>query len=133
MRDFELVQGLQMLGMAYGKEFSQQECELYYEFLQGYTYETFKTAIKNIITSSKFLPKVTDIIEACEGAKTQTRFDVVEFMKQMGYFKHIKEYEKTILFMERNIVPEWLQNDINTYYRMMQQERLGTNEQLKLR
>lgn len=133
MRDFELVQGLQMLGMAYGKEFSQQECELYYEFLQGYTYETFKTAIKNIIKSSKFLPKVTDIIEACEGAKTQTRFDVVEFMKQMGYFKHIKEYEKTILFMERGIVPEWLQNDINTYYKMMQQERLGTNEQLKLR
>ena len=133
MRDFELVQGLQMLGMAYGKEFSQQECELYYEFLQGYTYETFKTAIKNIIKSSKFLPKVTDIIEACEGAKTQTRFDVVEFMKQMGYFKHIKEYDKTILFMERNIVPEWLQNDINTYYKMMQQERLETNEQLKLR
>ena len=133
MKPEELTKGLKVLELAYGKEFTPEESSTYYEFLGEYSYETFKTAVKNIIRSNKFMPKISDLIEACEGAKTQTKYDVIEFMKQMGYFKHPREYEKTMLFMERNIVPEWLQNDINTYYKMMQQERLGTNEQLKLR
>lgn len=132
MKDFELVQGMQMLGMAYGKEFTQQECELYYEFLREYSYETFKIAIKNIIRTSKFLPKINEIIEACENAKVQTRYEVIEYMNQTGYFKHIREYEKTIQFMERGIIPEWLKNDINTYYKMMINNRLEQSETLMI-
>lgn len=130
MKNIELVQGLQMLGMAYGKEFTQQECELYYEFLREYNYETFKKAIKNIIRTSKFIPKINEIIEACDKAKEQTRFEVLEYMNQQGYFKHPREYEKASLFMERGIVPSWLQNDINKYYKMMVNNRLEHNEQL---
>lgn len=129
MKNVELVQGMQMLGMAYGKEFTQQECELYYEFLQEYTYETFKTAIKNIIKTSKFIPKINELIEACESAKSQVRFDVIEYMNKAGYFKDPKEYEKTTHFMERGTVPSWLQEDINKYYKQMVSNRLGHEEQ----
>lgn len=129
MKDYELVQGMQMLGMAYGKEFTQQECELYYEFLREYSNETFKTAVKNIIRSSKFLPKINELIEACDNAKEQVKFDVLEFMRDKGYFKAPIEYEKASLFMERGNVPEWLQKDINEYYKMMRQETLGYEEQ----
>lgn len=124
MKDFELVQGMQMLGMAYGKEFTQQECELYYEFLQEYSYETFKTAVKNIIRTSKFIPKVNEIIEACESAKSQVRFDVIEYMNNLGYFKDTTEYQKASHFMERGTVPSWLQEDINKYYKQMVNNRL---------
>lgn len=128
MKDFELVQGMQMLGMAYGKEFTQQECELYYEFLREYSSETFKKAIKNIIRTSKFLPKINELIEACDNAKEQVRFDVLEFMRDKGYFKAPIEYEKASLFMERGNVPEWLQKDINEYYKMMNQTTLEHTE-----
>lgn len=130
MKNFELVQGMQMLGMAYGKEFTQQECELYYEFLREYNIETFKTAIKNIIRTSKFLPKINEIIEECERCKEQVKFDVLEFMNNKGYFKDTLEYQKASLFMERGIVPEWLQKDINEYYKMMRQETLEHKETL---
>ena len=132
MKNVELVQGLQMLGMAYGKEFTQQECELYYEFLQEYSYETFKTAIKNIIRTSKFIPKINELIAACDNAKEQVRFDILEFMNDKGYFKAPIEYEKASLFMERGNVPEWLQKDINEYYKMMRQETLEHKETLMI-
>ena len=132
MKDYELVQGMQMLGMAYGKEFTQQECELYYEFLREYSNETFKTAIKNIIRSSKFIPKINELIQACDNAKEQVKFEVIEYMNSIGYFKHPKEYEKATLFMERGVVPEWLQKDINEHYRMMINNRLEHKETLMI-
>ena len=129
MTEQEIIKGLTYLGVSYGKTFTPQECQIYHDFLKDYSYETFVTAIKNIIKTSKFLPKITELIEACEGAKIQTRFDVIEYMNQIGYFKHPREYEKATLFMERGIVPEWLQNDINTYYKMMVNNRLESHEQ----
>lgn len=128
MTEQELVKGLAYLGMAYGKEFTQQECQIYYDFLKEYNYDTFVTAIKNIIKTSKFIPKITELIEACEGAKSKTRFDVVEYMNRTGYFKHPKEYEKATTFMERGIVPDWLRDDMNKYYKIMLNSRVEHQE-----
>ena len=130
MKQEELIKGLKVLGIAYGKDFNQEECATYYEFLQEYNYETFKTAVKNIIRKSKFMPKINELIEECENYKERTKFEVLDFMKEKGYFKSIIEYEKATSFMERNIVPEWLQRDINEYYKMMKQDKLGYQEQI---
>lgn len=132
MTEQELIKGLAYLGMAYGKEYSKMECEQHYDFLKEYSYETFVTAIKNIIKTSTFIPKISDLINACESAKTTTRFDVIEYMYKVGYFKHPKEYEKTTLFMEKGIVPKWLQDDINKYYKQMINNRLEHKETLMI-
>lgn len=140
MKQDELVKGLKILGVAYSKEFTQDECFTYYEFLQEYSYETFKAAIKNIIKKSKFLPKISDIIEECENCKEQVKHDVIEFMLKVGYFKKsdygelneaqaIRNYEKAISFVEKGIVPKWLQEDMNYYYKLMKQEKLEYQEQ----
>lgn len=129
MSEQEIVKGLTYLGMAYGKEFTKQECEQHYDFLKEYNYETFVTAIKNIIRTSKFLPKITDLLEACEECKTTMKFDVIEYMNKAGYFKDIKEYEKATSFMEKGIVPSWLQSDMNKYYKQMISNRLEHKEQ----
>ena len=128
----ELLKGLTYLGTAYGKEYNKIECEQHYDFLKDYSYETFILAIKSIIRTSKFLPKITELLEECEKHKEQVKNDVIEFMKSQGYFKDIREYEKATLFMERGIVPEWLQNDINRYYKMMRQETLDHKETLMI-
>ena len=87
MKQEELVKGLKVLGIAYSKDFTQDECSTYYEFLQEYSYETFKTAVKNIIKKSKFLPKISELVEECENCKEQLKFEVIEFMNAKGYFK----------------------------------------------
>lgn len=140
MTEQELTKGLVYLGSAYGKEYNKVECEQHYDFLNEYSYETFVKAIKNIIKKSKFLPKISDIIEECENCKEQVKHDVIEFMLREGYFKKgdygelsdaqaLKNYEKAISFIEKDIVPKWLQEDINHYYKLMKQEKLEYQEQ----
>ena len=128
MTEQELIKGLTYLGTAFGKEYSKMECEQHYDFLKDYSYETFVTAIKNIIRTSKFLPKITELLEECDRCKEKVKYEVLEFMKDRGYFKAPIEYEKASLFMERGNVPEWLQKDINEYYKMMKQETLEHKE-----
>ena len=131
------------LGIAYGKEFTQQELTIYYDFLKEFTDETLVKAIKNIIKKSKFLPKITEILEECENCKEHIKHEVIEFMLNMGYFKKgingeldstqaLRNYEKTCSFIERGIVPEWLQDDMNYYYKLMKQERLDHQERLMI-
>ena len=132
MKQEELVKGLKVLGIAYSKDFTQDECSTYYEFLQEYSYETFKTAVKNIIKKSKFLPKISELVEECENCKEQLKFEVIEFMNAKGYFKSPIEYEKTIMWYSKGIIPSWLKEDLNKYYKMMQQDKLSYSEQLMI-
>lgn len=131
MAEVELTKGLTYLGTAFGKQYTKIELEQHYEFLKEYSYETFITAIKNIIRTSKFLPKITEILEECEKCKEQVKFGVLEFMKSKGYFKAPTEYEKASLFMERGTVPEWLKNDMNKYYKMMNPNQIESKSTIR--
>lgn len=130
MTQEELTKGLSYLGMAYGKEYSSIECEQHYDFLREYNYQTFVEAVKSIIRKSKFLPKITELLEECEKYKEHTKFEVLEFMKSKGYFKATSEYEKAIKYLETNVIPEWFRNDLNEHYKMMQQVKLEHKETL---
>lgn len=139
----EFIKGMEVLGTAFDREYTPKDCDTYYEFLKSYSYETFKTAVKNIITKSKFVPKISELIEECESCKVQIKYDVLEFMKAKGYFKigeygelsseqETRNYEKTIMWMERGNVPAWLQEVINNYYKMMKQELLASTSQSRI-
>ena len=117
MSEQEFIESMTYLGLAFNKTYTQEEIKQHYDFLKEYNDTIFTTAIKNIIKTSKFLPKINELIEACENAKSVIRFDVLEYMKQIGYFKDPSEYVKASHFMESGIVPSWLQNDINNYYK----------------
>ncbi len=141
MKMEEFIKAVSYLGMAYGKEYSQAETMQMYQFLKDYNYQTMIDAVNNIIRKSKFLPKIAELIEECESCKTKSRFEVIEYMMKSGYFKlgiirsngeqimlddehAMRNYEKAIKFLERGIVPDWFQKDINYYYSMMKQEKL---------
>lgn len=132
MKKEELFKGLTYLGTAYGKQYTKIELEQHYDFLKDYSYEIFIIAIKNIIRTSKFLPKITELIDECESQRETVKFDVIEYMNKVGYFKHPREYEKATLFMEKGNVPEWLQKDINKYYKQMVSNRLENKETLMI-
>lgn len=142
MKMDEFVKAVSYLGMAYGKEYSQAETMQMYDFLKEYNYQTMIDAVKSIIRTSKFVPKIADLIEACENNKSTQRVEVVKYMRDIGYFKQgsygeltdehaTRNYNKTMMWLERGVVPDWLQDDINYFYNKMHQERLsGTKTNL---
>lgn len=137
MRIEEAIKGLSFLGLAYGKEYSQLEVQQVYEFIKEYNYETFIKAVKELIRTSKFLPKIADLIETCEKQKEAIKIEVVEYMKNDGYFTQngflddtqaSKNYNKTISWLECGTTPEWLKNDINLYYQKMHNIQIETKQ-----
>ena len=137
----EFKDSISYLGIAYNKEFTKKELQLYYDFLKDYNDETLVKAIKNIIKKSKFLPKINELIDECNNCKQNIKYEVVEFMLKSGYFKkgdyeeldfeqELRNYEKTKKFINENNVPEWLKQDINYYYKLMKQDRLENNQKL---
>lgn len=145
MKQEEFVKAIAYLGMAYNKEYSQAETMQMYDFLKEYNYQTFTKAIKNIIKTSKFVPKIADLIEECENCKSSAGYEVVEYMNKCGYFKRgysgiddngnkfeftiddehaERNYNKAIMWLEQGTVPSWLQEDINRYYRKMDKVQL---------
>jgi len=141
MKQEEFVKGLTYLGLAYGKEFTQLETQQMYDFLKEYNYDTFTKAVKNIIRSSKFIPKIADLIEECENCKSSVRIEVIDYMRESGYFKlsykpehqlsdehATRNYLKARTFLQRGIVPDWLQADMNEYYTRMKQEKLTASQ-----
>ena len=135
MRIEELIKGLNFLGLAYGKEYNQMEAQQIYEFLKEYEYETFIKAVKEIIRTSKFLPKISELIEACEKYKLTANKDVIDYMRSVGYFsysaygevteeKASRNYGKALRFIELGVIPDWLQEDIDYYVNQMHQLRL---------
>lgn len=135
MKIEELVKGLNFLGLAYGKEYSQMEAQQVYEFVKEYNYDTFIKATKEIIRTSKFLPKIADLIEACEKYKGSERKEVIDYMRSVGYFKYSaygevtdekasRNYCKALRFIELGVIPDWLQEDIDYYVNQMHQLRL---------
>lgn len=142
MKQEEFVKGLTYLGMAYGKEYNQMETKQIYEFVKEYNYETFVKAINSIIRTSKFVPKIAELIEECEKYKSATKTEVIKYMWNTGYFKlsyrpehqlsdehAMRNYNKVIMWLERDLLPDWLQEDINYYYKLMKQEKLTMKEQ----
>ncbi len=128
----QFSESMAYLGLAYGKEFTHQELSMYYDFLKGYSDATLTNAIKNIIRKSKFLPKITELLEECDNCKEKTKFEVLEYMNSQGYFKAGSEYDKAIMFLERNNIPEWFKADLNRYYKMMLSNRLEHKETLMI-
>ena len=125
----EFIESMTYLGLAFNKTFTKNELILHYDFLKEYDDEVFTKAVKNIIRKSKFLPKINELIEECEIVKEEVKFNILEIMKNDGYFKNIREYEKATNFLKSGIIPEWFANDMNNY----RNSQLANNERLYLR
>lgn len=126
----EFIKNMTYLGLAYDKQYTQEEIKLYYDFLKDFSDDVIVKAIKEIIKTSKFIPKITELVEKCQSIKENISFDVLEYMNNVGYFKDASEYEKASLFLKKGIIPYWLRKDIDIYYKKMLNERLLNKEQV---
>lgn len=126
----------------YFKDLKEEETlgmyAMYEEELSQYNEETLKSAIKEIIRNSKYMPSLKEIIDQCDKCRTYQTNKIVELMWQDGYFKKgaygeldesqaYKNYNKTLKFIEEGIIPEWLREDMKKYY-----SQLLINKEIKL-
>ena len=112
---------------------------IYQEHLSCYNEKTLANVAKKIIATKKFMPSISEIIEACEKEKEFMRNEILELMKADGYFKksdygeldHTQEernYTKALIWAEKNLLPNWLKEDMKYY----QTKILGQKENLML-
>lgn len=112
---------------------------IYQEHLSCYNEKTLANVAKKIIATKKFMPSISEIIEACEKEKEFMRNEILELMKADGYFKkgdygeldHTQEernYTKALMWAERNLLPNWLKEDMKYY----QTKILGQKENLMI-
>lgn len=57
----DFLEGMTFLGIAYNKEFTIEEIEVWYQMLGQYTKEEFSSAIKELIKTNKLLPSIAHI------------------------------------------------------------------------
>ena len=101
--------------------------KMYQDQLAGYDYEIVINAIDNIIKTSKYMPTIAEILENCENKISSFALDILNKMKDDGYFKYSthgeeldksqqsRNYEKAITFCETRIIPDWLLKDMIQY------------------
>lgn len=66
----DFLEGITLLGVAYDKEFTKEQIEVWYSMLGGYTKEQLRNAIKELIKTETYLPTIAHITKQI--AKNQT-------------------------------------------------------------
>lgn len=61
MKKEEFIKGLKYLGIAYNKEFNEEQAAVWYDFFKETDYESFRQAVKRIIPRSKYMPSIAEI------------------------------------------------------------------------
>lgn len=110
---------------------------MFQEHLSGYSPQVLDMAITRIIHNSKFMPSINDLITECEHSIGNFQNTILTKMKEDGYFKKsifgeldeaqaIRNYEKSCSFVERNIIPNWLLEDMKKYGYQEHRKELST-------
>lgn len=124
----ECVIGLKYLGTIFNKEFTANDCKIYYSILKKYKYETFSKAVKNLALTKKYMPVVSEIVEECDRVYKNYLLKVLDYMQQLKYFKSATELDKTYYWLNRDTMPYWLLEDMRAYYRDMQKDVIDVEE-----
>ena len=91
----EFSKALTFLGVAYNKEFTNEQAKIWYEFFKTTSEETFKKAIKRLIATNKFMPSIAEINQEIAlidnphlGLNALKEWEeVLRLIRQYGYYK----------------------------------------------
>ena len=87
------------------------------------------------------MPSIAEILDKCDSSAKTYSYDILEKMKNDGYFKRgaygelddthaTRNYEKATMWLSKGIIPQWLLENMMSYgYKKMLNERLLNKEQ----
>lgn len=61
MNKEQFIKGFKYLGIAYNKEFTEEQAIVWYDFFKDTDYDLFRQAIKRIIPQKQFMPSIAEI------------------------------------------------------------------------
>lgn len=125
MNKEQFTKAMTYLGIAYNKEFTSSQVSVWYDFFIDVDEITFKNAVKYLTVRNKFLPAINEMVEACALLESRKKYDILETMYKDGYFKkgietlspehEMRNYEKATMWLNEEIIPEWLLQDMMKY------------------
>lgn len=68
----QLLKGLKYLGVAYNKEFTQEQASVWFDMFKDDDYKTFSQAVKRLISTNQFMPSIAEIKKEIALLKTPT-------------------------------------------------------------
>lgn len=60
----DFAKGMKLLSLAYTKEVSQEQIEVWYSILGNYTAEEFSQAVQDLIKTERYMPSIAQITES---------------------------------------------------------------------
>lgn len=124
MKVIEFTKQMKILSISYNKDFDEETINYWYTHFQNINKDIFVKAINEVIANNKYMPNIAELLEKCNKEQKNIKALVLEKMKNDNYFKTSKEYEKAIKWLDKDITPEWLLNDMKKYF-MNNQKLLG--------
>lgn len=109
----EFSKALTFLGVAYNKEFTNEQAKIWYEFFKTTSEETFKKAIKRLIATNKFMPSIAEINQEIAlidnphlGLNPLKEWEeVLRLIRKYGYYK-TNEALAEMNLLTRNVVEQ---------------------------
>lgn len=113
MNKEEFTYVMTFLGVAYNKEFTQKQIKVWHEFFRDTSSETFKTAIKRLVATNKFLPSIAEIKQEIAlidnphlGLDPLEEWEtVLKLIRKHGYYKNIEAFNEMNL-LTKNVVQQ---------------------------
>lgn len=125
MDKLDFTEGMKILSSCYHKDISTDDFVIWYELLQDIEPEVFKKSIIDLCKERSYMPTIHDILDKTVTTKNNYYLSILEQMKKYGYFKlgvepllpehEERNYDKSIRWIERGIIPEFLMNDMRKY------------------
>lgn len=126
MTPLQFVKCMKYLCDCYLSDMDEDDIKIWYEYFDGISYTTLLQAIKEIVLESKFFPNAPTLKKKCIEVNKNRIFGVINLMKEDGYFKRgtygdlsseqeLRNYDKTLMWLEKGIIPEFLKEDIKYY------------------
>ena len=113
MKKEQFVKGITFLAIAYNKEMTQEQTEVWYDFFKNDDYEAFRSAVKRIIPKKQFMPSIAELKQELvhiTNPVLQLNVDeewgkVLEAIRKYGYYRSLEaldslnEYTRKIVLM----------------------------------
>lgn len=142
MTQLDFISGMKRLSSYYFKELTNDHLAIWYEMFKDVSIDDFNQAIKEISRESQYMPNANILLEKCSQINIRNISQIVQFMYEDSYFhsgveklsdEHAnRNFDKTMMWIEKGIIPSFLEDDINSYLVKYKQSRLDNKERLKL-
>jgi len=119
----EFLEGMTFLGIAYNKEFTKEEIEVWYSMLCGYSKKEFSDAIKRLVKTLKRIPTIADLTEEITNGKVNNMPNAEDewqnvlkaVKKKIEYRKEIERLNKELEI--RDILIKGIDKRIDNHFR----------------